>query len=183
MSLLWEADAWKNLLWSWFPELIFLCSWALPLSVHWPGDLLLTNRMWQKGQNVISMGKLEKMWLPPYEQILLGLLVLQTLIQQVAMLERPITLSCFSHVWLCVTPWTAASQAPLSMGFPKQEYWSGLPFPFPGDLPDPGTEPVSFHLLHCRQILYHWAIGEAWAKNSIWFCLLLEAQPLGNSQK
>ena len=38
---------------------------------------------------------------------------------------------------------TAAHQAPLSMGFPKQEYWSGLPFPSPGDLPDPGIEPKS----------------------------------------
>ena len=36
------------------------------------------------------------------------------------------------------TPWTVARQAPLSMGFPSQEYWSGLPFPSPGDLPDPG---------------------------------------------
>ena len=42
-----------------------------------------------------------------------------------------------------VTPWTAAHQAPLSMGFPRQEYWSGLPLPSPGDLPDPGIEPVS----------------------------------------
>ena len=40
-----------------------------------------------------------------------------------------------------VTPWTVAHQAPLSMGFPRQEYWSGLPFPSPGDLPDPGIEP------------------------------------------
>ena len=41
------------------------------------------------------------------------------------------------------TPWTVALQAPLSMGCPRQEYWSGLPFPPPGDLPDPGIEPVS----------------------------------------
>ena len=41
------------------------------------------------------------------------------------------------------TPWTVARQAPLSMGFPKQEYWSRLPFPPPGDLPDPGIKPVS----------------------------------------
>ena len=40
-------------------------------------------------------------------------------------------------------PWTVAQQAPLSMGFPRQEYWSGLPLPSPGDLPDPGIEPVS----------------------------------------
>ena len=43
-----------------------------------------------------------------------------------------------SHVQLFVTPWTVACQAPLSMEFSKQEYWSGLPFPTPGDLPNPG---------------------------------------------
>ena len=42
-----------------------------------------------------------------------------------------------------VTPCTVARQAPLSMGFPWQKYWSGLPFPPPGDLPDPGIEPTS----------------------------------------
>ena len=41
------------------------------------------------------------------------------------------------------TPWIVACQTPLSMGFSRQEYWSGLPFPSPGDLPDPGTEPRS----------------------------------------
>ena len=49
-------------------------------------------------------------------------------------------LSHFSHVQLCATLWTAAFQAPLSMGFSRQEYWSGLPCPPPGDLSDPGTE-------------------------------------------
>ena len=42
-----------------------------------------------------------------------------------------------------VTPWTIARQAPLSMGFSKLEYWSGLPFPSPGDLPNPGFKPRS----------------------------------------
>ena len=42
-----------------------------------------------------------------------------------------------------VTPWTVARQAPLSMGFPRQEYWSGLSFASQGDLPDPGIEPTS----------------------------------------
>ena len=41
------------------------------------------------------------------------------------------------------TPWTVAHQAPLSVGFLRQDYWSGLPFPSPGDLPDPGTDPAS----------------------------------------
>ena len=48
-----------------------------------------------------------------------------------------------SRVQLIVTPWAVAHQAPLSMGFSRQEYWSGLPFPSPGDLPNPGIEPRS----------------------------------------
>ena len=52
-------------------------------------------------------------------------------------------LSCFSHVWLFATLWTVTFQAPLSIGFSRQEYWSGLPCPPPGDLPHPGIEPVS----------------------------------------
>ena len=48
-----------------------------------------------------------------------------------------------SHVLLFATPWTVAHQVPLFMGFSGQEYWSGLPFPSPGDLPDPGIEPRS----------------------------------------
>ena len=52
-------------------------------------------------------------------------------------------LSCFSRVRLLVTPWTAAYQAPLSMGFSRQEYWSGLPLPSPRDLLNPGIKPWS----------------------------------------
>ena len=48
-----------------------------------------------------------------------------------------------SHVWLFANPWTVTHQAPLSMGFPSQEYWSGLSFPSLGDLPDPGIELTS----------------------------------------
>ena len=48
-----------------------------------------------------------------------------------------------SRVQLFATPWTVAYQVPQSMGFSRQEYWSGLPFPSPGDLPDPGIEPRS----------------------------------------
>ena len=61
------------------------------------------------------------------------------------------------HKWegpllLFATPWTVAHQVPPSVEFSRQEYWSGLPFPSPGDLPDPGSNPG---LLHCRQMLYH----------------------------
>ena len=55
-----------------------------------------------------------------------------------------------SHVRLFATTWTVAYQASLSTGFSRQEHWSGLPFPSPGDLPDPGIKPRS---LHCRQAL------------------------------
>ena len=52
--------------------------------------------------------------------------------------ERKVKL--FSHVQLFATPWTVAYQAPPSMGFSRQGFWSGLPFPSPGDLPDPGIK-------------------------------------------
>ena len=61
-------------------------------------------------------------------------------------------LSCFICVQLFVTPWTVAHQAPLSMGFSRQEYWSGLLGPPPRDLPDPGIEPGLLCLLH-------WQVG------------------------
>ena len=58
----------------------------------------------------------------------------------------------FSRVWFFATPWTVTLQPPPSMGFSKQEYWNGLPFPSPGDLSDPGIGPMS--LPYCSQILY-----------------------------
>ena len=54
-----------------------------------------------------------------------------------------LVLSCFSHDQLCVILWTVACQAPLYMGFSRQKYWSGLPCPPPGDVPDPGIKPES----------------------------------------
>ena len=56
---------------------------------------------------------------------------------------RGLSVCALSHVQLFATPWTTAHQTPLSMEFPRQEYWNGLPFPTPGDLPDPGTELAS----------------------------------------
>ena len=59
-------------------------------------------------------------------------------------IELIVTNACMlSCVRLFATPWTVARQAPLSMGFSRQEYWSGLPFPPAGDLPNPGIKPVS----------------------------------------
>ena len=59
-----------------------------------------------------------------------------------SIVPRVCALSHFSPVQLCATPQTVAPQAPLSTGFSRQEYWSGLPFPPPEDLPDPGIEPA-----------------------------------------
>ena len=58
-----------------------------------------------------------------------------------------------SHVWLFVTPWTVVCQAPLPKGFSRPEYWSGLPCPPPGDLPDSGIESCFLHLYIGKQIL------------------------------
>jgi len=75
----------------------------------------------------------------------------------------PGILGMFTDAWglfsVFVTPWTVARQAPLPVGFSRQEYWSGLSFPPPGDLPDPGTEPTSPVSPALQQMLYplsHW---------------------------
>ena len=80
---------------------------------------------------------------------LLGLSLVQNMhcslnssIQSLCLFFCPV-LSGFSGVQLFATLWTVAHQAPLSMGFFRQEYWDGLPFPSPGDLPNPGIEPTS----------------------------------------
>ena len=78
---------------------------------------------WLRGRN-------EKCNLKPKAGIFLGLWVLCALFM-------------LSPVWLFVTPWTIAHQAPLSMGFSRQEHWSGLPYSLSGYLPDPGVEPAS----------------------------------------
>ena len=58
-------------------------------------------------------------------------------------LNKYVKVKSLSRVRLFVNPWTVAYQAPLFLGFSRQEYWSGVPFPSPGDLPDPGIEPWS----------------------------------------
>ena len=74
------------------------------------------------------------------------------LVVPVCMLNR------FNRVRLYATPWIVACQAPLSMGFSRQEYWSGLPFPSPGVLPDPGMEPASIF----------WLVGWFFTTSATW---------------
>ena len=64
------------------------------------------------------------------------------------------------HVWLFVTPWTVAHQAPLSVGFPRQEHWSALPFPSLGNLPHRPRDKTHISWIG-RPMLYHWATREA----------------------
>jgi len=78
------------------------------------------------------------------------------------------------------TPWTVALQALLSMGFPRQEYCSGLPFPFSGDLPNPGIKPASPILLANSLPLSYQGFLTYWTRNCkfLWFslCLFIETQ-------
>ena len=74
--------------------------------------------------------------------------------------------SLVSRVQFFVTPWTVAHKAPLSMGFPRQEYWRGLPFPPPGDLTDPGTEPTSPALAGRPLLLSHQESSYVWLNKS-----------------
>ena len=73
-----------------------------------------------------------------------------------------------SRVWLFATPWTVAYQAPTSMWFSRQEYWSRLPFPPPGDLPNPGIKPKSpVSRTLQAYILYHLSHPESPLKENI----------------
>ena len=74
------------------------------------------------------------------------------------------------HVQLFATPCTAPLQAPLSMEFSRQQHWSGLPVPSPGDLPWRLSKLMCPASLHCEQILYHWSIRE----RSIEHCHMLK---------
>ena len=75
-------------------------------------------------------------------------------------------LSHFSRVQLFATPWTVARQAPLAMGFPRQEYWSGMPCLPPGDLPDPGIEPMCLTSLALA--------GRFFTTSTIWEAQIME---------
>ena len=104
---------------------LFATLWtAVPLSMGF------SRREYWSGLPCHPPGDLSNSGIKPRSPALLLLLLL-------------LLLSCFSRVRLCATPYTAAHQAPVFLGFSRQEYWSGLPFPSPEDLPNPETEPIS----------------------------------------
>ena len=101
-----------------------------------------------------------------------------------AFLQHEVKIGVLSHVWLFVIPWTIAHQAPLSMGFSRQEYWSELPFPSPEDLSDPGIQPRSPPLLAdslpCEppgKSLFHPASYKLLLDSSILLFLLIKTDP------
>ena len=87
-------------------------------------------------------------------------------------------LSRFSYVQLFVTPWTVVWQAPLSMGFSRQEYWSWLPRPSPGDLPDPGIEPMS--LMSPAMAGGFFNTGTTWDPQNMYVCVYVYRNTKGD---
>ena len=80
---------------------------------------------------------------PYYYCATVSIFMVVTILQTYWGAPLKVKVKLLSHVWLFATPWTVAHQAPPYLGFSRQEYWSGLPFPSPGDLPNPGIEPRS----------------------------------------
>ena len=121
LCLLWNVCIFPTVLWKFSCAILPLPCFILPI-------------YWKKLQKLFSL-HLKK------SNNLFPLLSLKQL--QFVLFDLSAVLSRFSRVQLFATPWTVASQAALSMEFSRQEYWSGLPFSSPGELPDPGIEPMS----------------------------------------
>ena len=127
----WGLFQWSIMSWSFLPQGLctsFCLVFLLPSTVHSSFSCQISRQIFRKVFPDCSSGSITfisciyKPYMPSWHVCML---------------------SCFSCVWLFATPWTLACQGPLSMGFPRQEYWSGLPCPPPGDLPDPGIKPAS----------------------------------------
>ena len=117
--------------------------WSIP---KWDG-LSLQPKM--KKLSTVSKNKSRSwLWLRSWTPIAKFRLKLK----KVGKITRPLKMKSLSRVRLFATPWTVAYQAPPSMEFSRQEYWSGLPFPSPGIFPTWGLNPG---LLYCKQTLYH----------------------------
>ena len=83
--------------------------------------------------------------------------------------RRKVKVKSLSRVRLFATLWTVAHQAPLPMGFSRQEYWSGLPLPSPGDLPNPGSEPIAPALQADSLPLSHQGNQKSYSKHQIYW--------------
>ena len=120
-----------------FPTLP-ISKWAVkiqsPLAFHCRSDF-------QKQSNLIFHPNKPQLW--SYKDKGFPQKSKQQAMQEKNLKNNKVNVKSLSRVWLFVTPWSVAYQAPLSTGFSRQEYWSGVPFPSPGDLPYPGIEPAS----------------------------------------
>ena len=128
------------------PKLQFYSSFSLTLV---SSSVPKKNQLPPQPQNVHRGIHYRHAWLPKcYESYLFSKTTLREcqskkLWKSTLRKTLKVKVKLLSRVRLFATPWTVAYQVPLSMGFSRQEYWSGLPLPSPGDLPDPGIEPGS----------------------------------------
>ena len=142
--------------WSGFPSLskatasllpatsVYLLGVELLLSIKWPGGSCRQEQLWGLGRRGTR-----PLTAATWRVYVSGWSALS---------HWGVLLTSFTRVLFFVTPWTVAHETPLSIGFSRQGHWSGLPFPPPGALPDPGIEPRSPKL---QANFYHWATIEA----------------------
>ena len=124
----------------------------LPCTLTIKIGISLCRRLGRSRQQMcLHSGSLSPICIPSFKGILSSFCQLvvcvtagvQQMLSELNSSLNPCMLSCFSRVQPFVTPWTIACQTSLFMGFYRQDYWSGLPFPPPGNLPDPRIEPTS----------------------------------------
>ena len=160
-----------------FPQSVFR-SWRK--TKHHPTALIA-----QEIPNIWGVGSQNCRWSPNIWEI--NILVIW-MIRYLSLLNHDVTIlwkdtlrlsTCCLVTESCPTlwpPWTVAWEAPLSVEFSRLDYWSGLPFPSPGDLPGPG---LNLCLLPCRWIPHHWATWETWDWVDILLILQLSPTSLG----
>ena len=140
----------SGLLGNTFPwDLKYLSSYFLITSTEiLPYRFLVINSQIKLKANQVStkikeMGQISYNTFFPDTKVLLKMYICVYVCYRFVYINHVYVLSHFSCVWFFATPWTVACQAPLSMGFSRQDYWSGLPCPPPGGLPNPGIKPKS----------------------------------------
>ena len=110
-----------------------------------------------ESHNMIKFTNTKKYWKQSHNETCSEILILY--VNQIRVVKLILHAQSLSCVWLFVTPWTIVCRVSLSVEFPRQEYWSGLPFPSPGDLPDSGIKSVSPEL--AGRFFTVWATREA----------------------
>ena len=128
----------------WLPE-VYCGPKNTGMRVRWTQGSPATHKLGDASEDLSLMSSSEKWESIPFDGMSEWLLGAQLKARSVVCIRQAFFVCCLA-AQSCLTlrnPWPVACQAPLSIGFPRQEYWSGLTFPSAGDLPDPGIEPVS----------------------------------------